>query len=82
VSAAATITFQRLVQERGTVVITDALAQLLREHVRDSAMAAATQAAELQRDLTLRHLTGLAVETELGPCVPLRLVEQALGGGS
>jgi hypothetical protein len=76
------LVLRRVLEQRGSLDLNDRTRRQLAGDVRDLSDAAAVNAAELERDLALRALRGLAVETELGPCVPLRLVEQTLGGAS
>jgi hypothetical protein len=76
------LVLRRVLEQRGSLDLTDRTRRQLAGDVRDLSDAAAVNAAELERDLALRTLRGLAVETELGLCVPLRLVEQTLGGAS
>jgi hypothetical protein len=76
------LVLRRVLDHRGLLHIDDRLARQLARDVRDLADAAAVNAAELERDLAVRALPGMAVEADLGPCVPLRLVEQTLGGAS
>lgn len=76
------LVLRRVLEQRGSIDLDDRTRRQLAGDVRDVADAAAVNAAELERDLVLRALRGLAVETELGPCVPLRLVEQTLAAGA
>jgi hypothetical protein len=80
--AAPGLVLRRLVEHRGLLHLDDRTARQLAGDVRALADAAAVNAAELERHLALRTLRAYAVETELGPCVPLRLVEQTLADGA